>query len=152
MTAHDSSNWKIAGGHRPPLLCSCCWSTSKLSLLVSFSALTATLGRSKGSIHVAYLRCIEHPFRVGLVVIQGDLLPPTFYPCPVQPEHLMQHASLKLLATSLEEDTPSTEAGMKPRAVNGPFHQLENVVDISESFFPRFYRKTAPLGTVSDSR
>ena len=49
----------------------------------------------------------------------------------------MQHARLKRLATSLEEANPFYKSGMKPSAVNGRFHQLENVVDDSFVFSSR---------------
>src|SRR5262249_2510574 len=56
---------------------------------------------------------------VGLVVRLGRWIPPTFYPCPAQPEHLMQHARFKRLATSLGKPTPSTNRASNPARSTG---------------------------------
>src|ERR1700757_2722213 len=49
-------------------------------------------------------------FHVGLVVgDRGTGARPTFYPCPDNPEHLMQHTRSTRLATSLGKLTPSTD-------------------------------------------
>lgn len=73
-----------------------------------------------GSLNRAFL------FMLAWLRVRADWIPPTFYPCPAQPEHLMQHARLKRLGNQFGEANPFYKSGIKPSAVNGRSHQLEN--------------------------
>jgi hypothetical protein len=79
-------------------------------------------------LHIAFVQSNIH-FRVGLVVYGATGNRPPSIRVQLYWNHLMQHARVKRLGNQLGGSHPFYKSGYEPSAVNGRFHQLENLVD-----------------------